>query len=528
MKDKITKVEQMSIDRKESIKNNDNPEWLTTPGYQMIYGKYLTKEDNNLKKTFKRISQVCASHMKKDHKQWSDRFFDMMWNGDLALSTPVLSNLGTDKGMPVSCSNNYVPDSVHGFYESTLECAVLSQEGFGTSSYLGDIRPRGTEISRGGTASGVLPVIKQFVQMSRDITQGTRRGAWAGYLEISHDDFWEVVNYLEHNPEDLNLGWIIPDSFIDKLKNNEEDALNRYKRALKVKLVTGKGYFAFIDRANRLAPVAMREQGLVIKSSQLCNEIFIHSDIDHSYTCILSSVNVANRDKHSQSEWDKIIFDSFIFLDCVASEFIEKAKEINGLEKSVKYTEKARSLGLGVLGFHTLLQRNSIPFGSIDANYLNSEIFKQLDEQTLAASQWLASEMGEPYWCKGYGMRNLARMAIAPNCQDPNNRIMTNDGVKSIYEILESQDESIQDIESKEPHWIALKEEIKVPTITGEDVCERIWYNGIHPTRTIEFEDGVSYTYTLNHKLLVLDENSIDGIWKKVGDITEDDIIMTK
>lgn len=413
MTKELSKYEQLSLERKESIKSGDSPEWATTPSYQMVTGSYFTEEDNTYKKTYSRIAKVCASHLPErlDRKKWEKIFFDLVWSGDLALSTPVLANLGTDKGMPVSCCGNYCEDSVWGFYEATQESAVLSQEGFGTATYLGDIRPRGSKISSGGSASGVMPVIKQFVQMARDINQGTRRGAWAGYLEITHEDFWEVVNYLEHNPQDMNIGWIIPDDFIEKLKNNDEDALNRYKRALKVKLVTGKGYFAFIDRANRDAPLPMREQGLIIKASQLCNEIFLFSDQDHTYTCILASMNLARRAVWS----DDAIFNSTVFLDCVASEFLARARGVKGLEKAVRYTEKARSLGLGALGFHTLLQQERFAFESIDANYLNTEIFQELDEESKRASQWMAKELGEPEWCKGYGVRNLNLTAIAPN-----------------------------------------------------------------------------------------------------------------
>jgi len=281
------KYEQLSTERKVSIAAGDNPPWLTTPAWQMLKGKYLTDEDNDLKKTYTRIAKLASSYMVGEENAWNETFYNLLWSGDLALSTPVLANMGTHKGMVVSCTGNVCDDSVGGFYEATKESAILSQEGFGVSTYLGDIRARGSSISRGGTASGVLPVIKQFVQMARDITQGTRRGAWAGYIEITHGDFWEVINYLEHNPQDMNLGWIIPDTFIEELKNGDEEAHLRYKRALKVKLVTGKGYFAFIDRANRTAPQAMQDQGLIIKASQLCNEVFLFSDIDHSYGCFI-------------------------------------------------------------------------------------------------------------------------------------------------------------------------------------------------------------------------------------------------
>jgi len=423
-----SKYELLSDERKETTALGLNPEWLTTPGYQLLKGAYLTEEDSDLKKTFTRISKLAAKYS-YDPAKYEPIFYDLMWSGSLSLATPILANMGTDKAMVVSCTGNVCPDSVKGFYDTTMESAVLSQEGFGTSSYLGDIRPRGSKISRGGTASGVLPVIKQFVQMARDITQGTRRGAWAGYLEITHDDFWEVVNHLQHNPQDLNIGWIIPDSFIEDLKADDEEALKRYKRALYVKLLTGKGYFAFIDRANRHAPKAMQDQGLVIKASQLCNEVFLFSDANHSYGCLLSSVNIALRDSWKEDT----IFNSMILLDCVCEYFLEQSANVEGLEKVHKYMLKSRSVGLGILGFHTYLQKNGIPIASIDAVYKNGEIAKELDEESLRASEYLAEKLGEPEWCKGYGIRFLNRMAIAPNTSSAVIAGSVSPGIEPIY-----------------------------------------------------------------------------------------------
>lgn len=406
-----SKVERLSSERKQSILDGRNPEWLTTPGYQMLVGKYLTKEDPDLKSTFRRISRLSAQYMKGEESKYEDIFYNLLWSGDFALSTPPLANMGTGKAMVVSCTGNLVDDSVGGFYEATMESAVLSQEGFGTSSYLGDIRPRGSDISRGGKASGTLPVIKQFVQMARDITQGTRRGAWAGYLEITHGDFWEIVSYLEHNPEDFNMGWIIPDSFIDALSSGDEEANRRYSRALKVKLVTGKGYFLFIDRANRNAPQAMRDAGLTIKASNLCTEIMLPSSDIYSFGCLISSMNLARYD-----EWQEdAIFNSMIFLDCMCDYFLDESRGVKGVEKVHNYMLHTRSVGLGLLGFHTMLQKKSMTFGGLQAHMLNNEVAKLLDSETMRASKYLAILKGEPKLMKGTGQRFMHRMTIAPN-----------------------------------------------------------------------------------------------------------------
>lgn len=548
-----TKIEALSLKRKSSITTGDNPSWVTTPSFQMLTEKYFTKTESTLKGTFTRIAAQLVRHLPADIRpEWNDIFYNLLWDGNLVASTPVLANCGANRGMVVSCTGNLINDSVYGFYDSTGESAVLSQEGFGTSSYLGDIRPRGSKISRGGTASGIIPVIKQFVAMANDISQGgQRRGVWAGYVPIIHGDFWEVVNYLEHNPENLNIGWNITNEFINLLESGDEDAIQRLARALKVKLVTGKGYFFMVDRANRDMPQAMKDLGMVIHNSNLCfgpeamvtlsdgseemisvlekrgtsflvksaefwdrekneweivykeahafmtgtkqvielklsngkllkaspdhifylknglsviadeslgadlfgldhehpvtvieiidndeviqvydlhvdqthnyfvegllvtncTEIALPNSADMSFTCVLSSLNLI----YYRSWDDAVIFNSTVFLDCVVSEFLEQTHGIKGTERVQKFTESFRALGLGTLGYHTLLQQESIPFESLDAHYLNIEIFKRIERVSGDASKWLAGLLGEPKGMVGTGLRNSHRTAIAPN-----------------------------------------------------------------------------------------------------------------
>ena len=242
----------------------------------------------------------------------------------------------------------------------------------------------------------------------------SRRGAWAGYLPIEHGDFSEVVDYLEHHPDDLNIGWNISDSFIDKLNLGDMDALARYQRALKVKAVTGKGYFFFPDKVNRLNPQCYKDLGLEVKATNLCTEIALYSDEDHTFTCVLSSMNLAKYDEWKNTD---AVFIATVFLDCVAAEFISLAKNAKGLESAVNFTVKSRALGLGALGFHTYLQSKLIPFESFEAHMLNLEIFRGLRENAERATEWMAEEWGEPEWCRGYGRRNTHLIAVAPNTQ---------------------------------------------------------------------------------------------------------------
>lgn len=406
-----TIYQKLSDERKQLQELGHLPEWFTTPSWQLFRSKYLHNAVG-IRDTFERISKTLARHM-PNSEEWETKFFNVLWSGHLAASTPVASNTGTNKGLPVSCSGQYVGDSIDSFYTNRKETAILTKNGFGTSAYMGDIRHRGEPISRGGTASGVVPVFEGFVQDMRDVAQGTsRRGAWAGYLEITHGDFFELADKLLHEGDDLNIGWIITDEFIDKLDRGDLDALERYQRALKVKAITGKGYFYFVDKINRANPQSYDIHGLSCKASNLCTEIMLHSDEDETYTCVLSSMNLAKWDEWKGTD---AVFNSIVFLDCVASEFLELAREIPGLEKAVRGTERGRPLGLGTLGFHTLLQQKMLPMDSLEAALLNEEIFKYVRDEAERATAYLAEVLGEPEYCRGLGRRNTHLLAVAPN-----------------------------------------------------------------------------------------------------------------
>lgn len=402
--------DKLSEERKKLQADGLMPEWWSTGGWQLFKNKYLYQAANP-KEQYQRIAATLAVHT-PNPQEWKEKFFDVMWKGWLSPSTPVLANTGTNRGLPVSCAGSYVPDSVDGIYAAKRETAMLTKMGFGTSGYLGDVRPRGTQISVGGKSSGVLPVIEGFQKDMEYVSQGTaRRGSWAGYLPIDHGDFDEVCTYLEQHPDGNNIGWNVSNEFIDRLKERDPDALKRYGKALKTKMVTGKGYFFFQDKANAKRPQWYVDKGLDVKASQLCNEIVLHSSKDYTYTCVLASMNVALWDEWKDTD---AVFVATVFLDCVCQEFIERAKNIPGLEKAVAFTRKGRSLGLGVCGLHSLFQSKLIAFESFDAHMLNNQIFKRIREEAERATQWSAEQWGEPEWCKGYGRANTHLLAVAP------------------------------------------------------------------------------------------------------------------
>lgn len=466
--------DELSEERKLLQEKGKLPNWVTTLAWQMLKEKYLNDQYPDLESVYRRIARHAAIYTHQP-EIWEDKFFDLFWKGWLAASTPVLSNMGTGFGCPVSCSGSYIPDSVYGFYSSQLEAAVLSKNGFGTSGYMGDIRPRGSKINgvKGG-ASGVLPVFKDFVQVSRDISQGSqRRGAWAGYISIDHPDFYELVNFISKNPDDANIGWNISDQFIERLESGDKDAIERYQKALKLKMITGKGYFFFIDRVNRLNPQMYKDLGLDVKASNLCTEITLHSDDEYTFSCVLSSMNASLYDEWKDTD---AVFNATVFLDCVNQDLIEIGRTTPGMEKVVKFAEASRALGLGLLGFHTYLQDNMIPFESMDAYYKNVEIFQHINFESTRASKWMAENWGEPDWCKGYGLRNTHRIAIAPNLNSALICGSVSQGVEPIYKNAYVQNTAAGKMDRVNPSLLKIMKERDM--YTPEVVKEIIKNNG--------------------------------------------------
>lgn len=412
----------LSKERKLLQSHGDMQDWWSTGAWQLFKGKYLYQAENP-RQQYSRIAKTLAQYVEGHYPDWweaefgpnytwEQAFFNQMWNGNLSGSTPVISNTGTDRGFSVSCSGNRIDNSVYGIYSAKLEVAVLTKNGFGTASYLGDISARGVVSAKGVVSGGVVEWIKTFVLDTTVVSQGSnRRGAWAGYLPIEHGDFFELCNYLKDSPDGLNVGWNISNAFIERLKAGDEDAVARYKQALFTKMVTGKGYFAFIDKINERRPQVYKDRGLEVIAPQLCNEIHLHSSYDLTYTCVLSSINAS---RWLSIKGTRAIFIAHVFLDCVNEDFIRKAKGVPGMEKAVRFAELGRPLGLGVVGFHTYLQQQRWAWDSMEAYAFNNEIYKALHDDTLEASKWLASVFGEPEWCKGSGLRNTHRTAQAP------------------------------------------------------------------------------------------------------------------
>lgn len=410
--EELQKFEQLSKERKKLQKKGHLPSWYTTQGWQMFREKYAYKDEEAVHGRHLNIAKTLSKHMKGREAEWEQKFFSELWDGILSPSSPALANTGTDRGMMVACSGQLVGDSVVSFYDGIKETALLSKEGFGTSANFSHIRARGSKISAGGKANGAVPVIDDYFTTVAKISQGgARRGSIGAYLDIEHGDWDEACDSLAHDHNGKNYGWIIKDSFIEKLKADDPEANRKWIKAVYTKLITGKGYVFKVDEANRHRPKMYKDWNLFIEASNLCTEIMLHSSELLTYSCILASLNLVHWDVIPERE---SVFIATVFLDCLCSEFIEKSIGIIGLEKVREFTVKGRAIGLGIMAFHTYLQSKKIPYIGLEAQFLSTKIAKHLNDESLRASEWLAQEYGSPEWCEGYGVRNTHRTAYAP------------------------------------------------------------------------------------------------------------------
>lgn len=403
-----------SVSRKQAQKDGTLPDWYTTGGFQLINEKEYISKEETVRDRYSTIATTLSEHMPEELKEeYNKIFFDLLWDGYLSPSTPVFSNIGTNKGMPIACSGSYVLDSVDSFYKVSHEIAMLSKEGFGTSVYLGSIRPRGSLISTGGKADGIVPVMELLFNTTSHVSQGSnRRGSIACYIPVDHGDFWECVHFIENNPDHTNIGWLLSDKSLSLIKNKDEEMSKRYAKVLYLRM-QGTGYLHFTDKADRLSPQVYKDNKLKISASNLCSEIYLHSSEEYTYTCCLSSINLTKWDEIVERDYIDV-FNSIIFLDCVNSEFIKRSKGKKGLKKARAFAEWSRPVGLGVMGLGTYFQSKGIQFDGLDGQFTNQAIFKKLSEVTHEANKYLGTLMGESPLMKGTGLRMSHTQAIAP------------------------------------------------------------------------------------------------------------------
>lgn len=345
---------------------------------------------------------------------YADKFFHYMARGYFSLSSPIWSNFGLDRGLPISCFGSYIGDSIHEIMETTAEVGMMSKIGGGTSGYFGDIRPRGSSIRNNGKSDGSFNFSKLFDTVIDVISQGTsRKGQFAGYIDIEHGDIDEWLDiHTEGNPIQLMYyGVCVGHEWLESMKAGDPYKRQLWAKLLQRKTETGIPYLFFKDNANAGRPDVYKDKNMTVHASNLCTEIMLPSSSDESFVCCLSSMNLLYFDEWKETDAPEVLT---YFLDVVMSEFIEKSNEIPFLHRANKFARRHRALGLGVLGWHSYLQANNIAFDSFQAMQKNNEIFRTLQEKTLKASKELAQRFGEPEILKGYGRRNTTLMSIAP------------------------------------------------------------------------------------------------------------------
>ena len=394
----------------------DFPSWSNTEIYvKTISNGYLLPGEKP-KDAYWRVATRVAQRLNKP--QMATKFFDYIWKGWLNLATPVLSNTGTDRGLPISCFGIDVADSIYDIGNKNLELMLLAKHGGGVGIGVNQIRPAGANITGNGTSDGVVPFCKIYDSTILATNQGSvRRGAASVNLNIEHEDFEEWLEIREPkgdvNRQSLNLHQcaVVGDKFMRKLEQGEPDARRKWGKLLQKRKATGEPYIMYKGNVNKANPEMYKKNGLKVHMTNICSEITLHTDENHSFVCCLSSVNLS---KYNEWRDTDLVYTATWFLDGVLSEFIQKAKNMRGFENSVASAEKGRALGLGVLGWHTYLQQNGIPFEGMEAQFETRKIFSQLKIESDRASRDLASEYGEPLWCRESGFRNTHLRAVAP------------------------------------------------------------------------------------------------------------------
>lgn len=345
---------------------------------------------------------------------YADKFEKYVSLGYYSLSTPVWINYGNKRGLPVSCFNSHMEDTMTGILWKVGEVGIMSKMGGGTSGYFGDLRKRGSKISSGGESSGAVHFMELFDKVSDVVSQGSaRRGSFAAYLPVEHPDIEEflMIRSEGHSIQNMSIGVTISDDWMNEMVGGDKDKRSIWGKIVKKRFETGYPYIFFTDTVNKNAPQVYKDKGYKINSSNLCSEITLQSNSDESFVCVLSSLNLLHWDEIKETDAIETLI---YFLDTVNQEFVEKTQGMKFMQAPHEFAKNQRALGMGVLGWHSLLQSEMIAFESLEAKMLNSYIWKIIRERADQASKELADLFGEPELLKGYGRRNVTTIAVAP------------------------------------------------------------------------------------------------------------------
>lgn len=414
--------------RKEALQKTDTKEsqgftWLNEHSRNFLASGYLTPgvtAEERIREIADRAEQIL------NIPGYSDKFYHYMSEGFFSLASPVWSNFGKKRGLPISCFGSHIGDDMGNILYTQSEVGMMSKLGGGTSGYFGKIRHRGAEVKNNGQASGAVHIMQLFESMVDVVSQGSvRRGRFSPYLPVEHPDIMEFLEIgTEGNPiQELTHGVTVTNQWMEEMIAGDEAKRSIWAKVLQRRGEMGYPYIFFKDNANNGAADVYKDKDLPIYASNLCTEIMLPSNDDWSFVCVLSSVNVLHYDKWKDTD---AVETMVYFLDAVITEFVDKLEDYRDsdsredrqtflfMERAYNFAKDNRALGLGVLGWHSLLQSKMLAFNSQEAYNLNSEIFKRIEEKSYKASEELATKFGEPAVLKGYGRRNATLNAIAP------------------------------------------------------------------------------------------------------------------
>ena len=412
-----------AINKNKKSLNNNGFEWLNENSRKFLAAGYLSP-GVSAEERIREIADHAESILKIDG--YADKFYKYMSEGFYSLASPVWSNFGKKRGLPISCFGSHIDDDIGNILYSQSEVGMMSKLGGGTSGYFGNIRHRGAPIKNNGEASGAVHIMRLFESMVDVVSQGSvRRGRFSPYLPVEHPDIEEFLAIgTEGNPiQELTHGVTVTNEWMQEMIDGDVKKRTIWAKVLQCRGEMGYPYVFFTDNANNNTVDVYKDKNHKINASNLCTEIMLPSSDEWSFVCVLSSINVLNYDKWKETDAvETMVF----FLDAVITEFIQKLEEYRDsplkedqqtflfMERAYNFAKENRALGLGVLGWHSLLQSKRLPFDSQEAHDLNVEIFKRIKTRSYKASEQLASLYGEPKTLKGYGRRNATLNAVAP------------------------------------------------------------------------------------------------------------------
>ena len=411
--------------RQKMLDNINEPEikWLTENSRKFLESGYLT-EGATPEGRIREIAENAERILKIEG--FADKFYNYMAEGFFSLASPVWSNFGKRRGLPISCFGSHIADDMGDILFSQSEVGMMSKLGGGTSGYFGKLRPRGAEVKNNGSSSGSVHIMQLFEKMVDVVSQGSvRRGRFSPYLPIDHPDIKEFLEIgTEGNPiQELTHGVTVGNDWMQEMIDGDVEKRTIWAKVLQRRGEIGYPYILFRDNANNNTVDVYKDNKHEIYASNLCTEIMLPSNDEWSFVCCLSSINLLHYDKWKDTDAVETLT---YFLDAVMEEFITKLEvykdspnkddqlTFNFMEKAYNFAKANRALGLGALGWHSLLQSKMLPFDSQEAYNLNNEIFKLIKEKSYKASEEMAKKYGEPEVLKGYGRRNATLNAIAP------------------------------------------------------------------------------------------------------------------